>query len=101
TYILYSTCDGTRYVRAEGNAAPLDGLVFLAYIVLVAWGIELDRNAADEAAWILIWRRLTSRQHSASEILAYIKASVFGGDPALGFVFARGLTWQDRLLEIC
>jgi hypothetical protein len=87
-------------LRALNSGAKKLHPVFLAYIVLVARGIEVYRNAA-EAAWILIWRRLTSRQHSASEILAYIKASVFGGDPALGFVFARGLTWQDRLLEIC
>jgi hypothetical protein len=101
TYILYSSCNGTDYIPPTGATDNLDGTVFLAYIILCGWGIEFYRNGADEAAWILIWRRLVTRPHRTSEILAYIKASVFGGDPDLSFFFHANLTWQDRLLEIC
>ena len=42
--------------------------------------------------------------HSTAEVLAYIRATVCGGDPELGFLAFiqtfRQLSWQDRVLEI-
>jgi len=104
TYTFYSPCNASQYESVTGGGTDLDGYVFLAYIILSGWGLEFYWNAVDETAWIFVWQRLASRPHTAGEILAYIKASVFGGDPELGLWNIvknfPGLTWQDRLLEI-
>lgn len=104
TYTFYSPCNASRYENVTGGATNLDGYVFLTYIVLSGWGLEFYRNAIDETAWIFVWYILASKPHTAAEILAYIKATVFGGDPELRFwdVVRRfpELTWQDKLLEV-
>jgi len=104
TYTFYSPCNASQYENAAGGATDFDGYVFLVYIILSGWGLEFYRNAVDETAWVFIWYILASKSHTAAEILAYIKATVFGGDPDHGFwsVVRRfpKLSWQDRLLEV-
>src|SRR5579859_7233084 len=60
SYIFYSPCDGIHYSTPLGTT-DLDGFIFLAYIGLGGWGMELYQTALDETTWIFVWHRLFAK----------------------------------------
>lgn len=106
-YSFRAPCDNLEATRGRPyNLTRIDyffGYFNFFYVVLAGWGIEIYRSVAIEATWILTWRRLTDKTHSAQEVLAFVRATVLGGDQGLTFFkwlskFMK-LTWQDQFFQ--
>ena len=106
-YSNLAPCDNLEKTRGRlDNLERIDyvlGYFNFFYVVLAGWGIEVYRSVAIEAIWILTWRRLTDKPHAANEVLAFMRATVLGGDQGLTFwkwlsMFTK-LTWQDRFFQ--